>query len=168
MILDRVLKKNQVWEEVRLTSRHEQKGMKRRRLRSLRWRQRFSRAVSDTLLFTFYPLGYPLSIYFYGKVRWYSIVLIAIHRWVPRCSLWKWYVEGRHKLEYPHPTLLICVEERNDTWRALIMHDPSMNFITFHSFAQDTNITLEGLRRITAIAYHTVFKCTSYLFNVFL
>ena len=43
-----VLGRNKVWQELRRTARHEQKGEKRRRLRSERWRRRFKHEASMT------------------------------------------------------------------------------------------------------------------------
>jgi small subunit ribosomal protein MRP21 len=43
--LDNLLKRNFVKRTVRLTERHEKKGVKRRRLRSERWRKQFANEV---------------------------------------------------------------------------------------------------------------------------
>lgn len=43
--LKRVLDRNHVHRELRLTERHEKKGYKRRRLASERWRRRFAHEV---------------------------------------------------------------------------------------------------------------------------
>lgn len=43
--LMRRLRGNNMWREIRSQSRHEKKGVKRRRLRSVRWRRRFAAEV---------------------------------------------------------------------------------------------------------------------------
>ncbi|KAF9564658.1 hypothetical protein CPC08DRAFT_734350 [Agrocybe pediades] len=43
--LDAILARNQVRKQLRLTERHEKKGVKRRRLSSERWRKRFADEV---------------------------------------------------------------------------------------------------------------------------
>ncbi|CAA7271721.1 unnamed protein product [Cyclocybe aegerita] len=43
--LDSILSRNQVRQTLRLTERHEKKGVKRRRLRSERWRKQFANEV---------------------------------------------------------------------------------------------------------------------------
>ena len=45
--LDNLLKRNFVKRTVRLTERHEKKGVKRRRLRSERWRKQFANEVRN-------------------------------------------------------------------------------------------------------------------------
>lgn len=43
--LDKILKRNRVKRTLKLTERHEKKGVKRRRLKSERWRRRFANEV---------------------------------------------------------------------------------------------------------------------------
>ncbi|KAI0062285.1 hypothetical protein BV25DRAFT_666288 [Artomyces pyxidatus] len=46
-LLQACLQRNKVYTELRMTTRHEQKGEKRRRLRSERWRRRFANEVRN-------------------------------------------------------------------------------------------------------------------------
>lgn len=49
--LRRILDRNRVQKELRLTERHEKKGYKRRRLASQRWRRRFAHEVCSDRFF---------------------------------------------------------------------------------------------------------------------